>query len=251
VILKLAKYIKSMEGVPSRNHVVRGIELMNEPDIDHSSNVRALYRSMVPQVRNILPATRYAILLSFMDSPHESGPWLGKQIAQGDQHVWFNVLYDKHLYHAYGDDDGVTPWTRQMDSCKTCCRDAANLKSLGSVPFVVGEWSLTTGTMNRQEHDDPGFLRSFWGEQLSLWKTAGALGSFFWLHKLIARSGQPDYFLPFNLLRLINGPVKLPKPDTLDLSTLCAGHDLSKCPAFDSYSMSGYENCIWNDKQWV
>merc|ERR1712032_923773 len=120
---------------------------------------------MVPKVREILPAARYAILLSFMDFACKSGPWLAQQISQGPSHIWFNVLYDKHVYHAYGDDDGSIPWTNNMDSCKTCCRDAAMLRGLGGVPFIIGEWSLTTGTRSHQEHLDHAFLRSFWADQ--------------------------------------------------------------------------------------
>lgn len=246
-MVKLAEYIKSMENIPERDSVVRGMELVNEPDVDYTEQTRALYLRMVPQIRQILkPADRYAILLSFMDPPAQSGPWLTQQIAQGPAHIWFNVIYDRHLYHAYGDDDGAYPWTNNMDSCKTCCRDRAVLQGLGGVPFIVGEWSLTTGTRSKQEHIAPAFLRSFWAEQVSLWKNSGALGSFFWLHRLKARKGQPSYFVPFNLLGLIYGPANLTKPMHLDLSRVCPGKDLSKCPSFDPHSdMTASMPCEW------
>jgi len=245
-MMKLADYIKSFEAVPSRRHAVVGIELVNEPDLN--CPVEALYAEMVPRVRSVLPSSRYSILLSFMDSPRVSASWLGQKMAVGPKDVWFNVLYDKHLYHAYGDDDGPTPWTVQMDSCKTCCRDSVMIQTLGTVPFVVGEWSLTSGTCNHQEHNEPSFLRSFWTNQLSLWKTSGALGSFFWLHRLVPRKGQPDYFLPFNLLRLIEGPTKLPKPADISLDVLCPGEDRSHCPSFMVATVQGTEQCTWSEQ---
>lgn len=255
-MLQLARYIKSMEDVPSRAHCVRGIELVNEPLVVHKrpqapTMIRDLYLEMVPKVREILPAHRYAIYLSFVypDVLQDSGQWLGKVISQGPSHIWFNVVYDRHLYHAYGDDDSANgpAWTDKMDSCKTCCRDPIFLKGLGSVPFIIGEWSLTTGTLNKQEHNDPAFLREFWAESLSLWKTR-ALGAFFWSYQLMTQKGTADYFTPFNLKKLIQGPVRLPKPAALDLSRLCPAKDLTRCPSYQA--VLGQEPCEWRAVPW-
>jgi glucan 1,3-beta-glucosidase len=245
-MLKLANFIKDLEAVPSRANAVMGIELVNEPLVCHfrpnaASDLKALYAEMVPQIREILPASRYSIFLSWVypDVIVDSGPWLEQQIRGGPPEVWCNVIYDRHLYHAYGDDDNANgpQWTPDMDRCKTCCRDPEILGQIPT-PFVVGEWSLTTGTMDRDEHSDPEFLRSFWANQMSMFKTSGALGCFFWSHRIMPSEDHPYRFLEFDLLDLIRH-TQLASIGSLDLTQRCPGTDLSTCPAFDAGQLAG------------
>merc|ERR1712032_270615 len=207
-----------------------------------AADIRELYKEMVPKVRKILPADRYAIFLSFVypDAIEESGPWLEQTISDGPSHVWCNVIYDRHLYHAYGDDDNKQgpPWNPDMDKCKTCCRDPVTLNNLGNVHFAIGEWSLTTGTVNHDEHTDRDFLNAFWQDQVSMWKNQkGARGAFFWTHRIMPKTGKPDWFLPFSLLDMITGPTQLKKISDLDHSERCPNTDLTKCPAFDAKTL--------------
>merc|ERR1712032_276024 len=130
-----------------------------------AADIRELYKEMVPKVRKILPADRYAIFLCFVypDAIEESGPWLERTISDGPSHVWCNVIYDRHLYHAYG--------------------------------------------------------------------------AFFWTHRIMPKTGKPDWFLPFSLLDMITGPTQLKKISDLDHSERCPNTDLTKCPAFDAKTL--------------
>merc|ERR1719253_1588528 len=108
-----------------------GMQLLNEPEHAYwegSQGIKALYEIMVPKLRGILPANRFALFLSFMDSPHHAtAEWLSRMRTQ-DPHSFAGVVYDKHLYHLFGDNQA--PWTAEMDHCKTCCRDPHILRQI-------------------------------------------------------------------------------------------------------------------------
>jgi len=246
-ILKLAEYAKSLESKPGLEKVVVGIELVNEPSGSYMDQLKSLYTSMVPLVRAILPADRYSILLNFMDAPQSSGPWLAEQIAKGPSEVWTNVIYDKHLYHAYGDDDfPYAHWDNTTDTCKSCCRDPVLLEGLSKVPFVIGEWSLTSGS---HSDPDPKFLRSFWHAQQSFHRSV-SVGSFFWnLNLRTPKGGSADEFVFFNLMRLAQEPVSLPGIHEMDLSSRCPAEDLARCPKFTPEKVQWNDKCKWLPKQ--
>merc|ERR1719204_1283746 len=182
----LADLVLAYEADASSSGVVMGIQLLNEPTnryLETPRGIKAFYAEMVPEVRRKLPATRYMIMLSFMDSPHErSARWLAAA-RELDPFSFAGVVHDTHLYHLFG--DNTNPWGADMDMCKTCCRDSHILKPMWSldVPTVLGEYSLSTGFWGWQ---DDGFEQMHFENQLSLWNTTRAVvGSFTWNFRIL------------------------------------------------------------------
>merc|ERR1712032_505207 len=196
---------------------------------------------MVPRLRTLLPADRYALFLNFMESRRAEGAaWLASKRKQQPE-VWKAVVYDAHVYHAYGDDDKEgSNWTQDMDSCKTCCRDKWVLWPVveHQIPLAIGEFSLNTGFRT-----DPGFYPSFMANQLSLWASGlpGLVGSFFWNFKVL-----PDprgYYGELSLVDLIapRGPIL--RVSEMDMSTVCPRSDLSRCPHYDKAEVRWTDEC--------
>jgi len=231
VLLNIAQYIKNLETDPDNNKrgVVSGIEPMNEPDGGHSQQARDFYAQIVPKLRAVLPASRYSIPLSFMDSPGGGCSWLQSQ-------KWSNVIYDHHLYHAYGDD------TSDPDTnyCKTCCRDRAFIQPCFCIDMMIGEWACTTNTQDSGENKQTAFLSKFWSYQISSYQNyPNRRGFFFWTFKLGPKNGEDTYYLNFDLIKLIDQGIVT----TSDNTTLCPGEDVSKCPTFTNPQWNS--PCTW------
>ncbi|CAK0798864.1 unnamed protein product [Prorocentrum cordatum] len=245
-MLRLAELILELEAGPATAGVVLGMELVNEPDWtywDASPGIRELYEEMVPKLRSLLPAGRYALFLNFMESPRFDGAaWLASKLKE-EPEVWQAVVYDAHVYHAYGDDDREgNNWTNDMDSCKTCCRDRWVLWPVvqRGLPLAIGEFSLNTGF-----GADASFYPSFMGNQLSLWASGlpGLVGSFFWNFKIL-----PDprgYYRELSLVDLIAPRGPLPPVQQTDLSAVCPRTDLSLCPDYDRATVRWQDDCFW------
>eukprot|EP00930_Biecheleria_cincta_P015027 TRINITY_DN12674_c0_g2_i1.p1 TRINITY_DN12674_c0_g2~~TRINITY_DN12674_c0_g2_i1.p1 ORF type:complete len:569 (-),score=70.23 TRINITY_DN12674_c0_g2_i1:396-1895(-) len=245
-MLRLARLIHSFEEDEQVSGVVFGMELMNEPDFafwDTPRGIRETYEDMIPEIRRILPADTYMLLLNFQEFPRMvwSVDWLS-QIRRHSKD-FRNVVYDVHMYHGYGDDGrrGIH-WSVHKDSCKTCCRDPKLLHPLShkNVPMVIGEYSLNTDNFV-----DDDFRKQFWHNQLSLWtNTPGMVGSFFWNFRILP--APHDYYSEMSLIDLMDsngGP--LPAPHTLELAKLCGQHDLTRCPHFDLENVTPISDCNW------
>jgi len=249
MLLDLSEIIVGYENSTDTNmhDVVVGLELVNEPSEQVTELNKQFCEDMVPRIREILPASKYALLLSFMENPLRITPWMENLINTGAA-GWENIIYDKHIYHAYGDNDGNQPWTLEMDSCKTCCRDPVRLEPLKNLNTVIGEWALNTDTGDNHEKS-PEFLREYWALQLSLWERE-TVGYFFWTWKLGPNPGNPDYHLNFDMQKLTS---ILPKMDDVEISGLCdtdvptwrSPLNLAECPAFDVNSVQYNSECYW------
>lgn len=244
-MLKLAQLIVSYEKNESTAGVVFGVELVNEPDWkfwDTSPGVREVYELMVPQIRRFLPSYRYAIFLNFMESPRTTGSaWLARMRATNPQdYEW--VVYDVHMYHSYGDDNGPgREWNPYVDSCKTCCRDPLLLDPLlaHELPMVIGEFSLNTGFPG-----NPDFYLEYFQNQLSLWASLpGVIGSFFWNHRILRNPG--GWYKEMSLLELLLPKGPLPPVAQMNLTVRCPGKDLWKCPRFNAKRTIWSDECVW------
>lgn len=241
---ELAKLIVAYEKDVHTAGVVMGMELLNEPDWSSwlaSPGIQELYHTMVPEIRQILPANRYVIYLFFWDLPDAYGAqWLAAKQAT-DPDTWANVVYDLHLYHSYGDDNAPGRRRgRDVDSCKTCCRDPLLLANLvaSNVTIAIGEYGLNTGFP-----ESPDFQHEYMQLQLSLWKHLGAVGSFFWNHRVLY--GKLGYFREMSLLDMMSPGGPLPPVKELSTPSFCSGHDLSRCPKFDRRYVGRKDDCVW------
>lgn len=244
-ILELAKLIAAYEADERTSGVVMGMGLLNEPDWSYwntNPGIKELYRTMVPEVRRLLPANRYSLHLSFSDMPRGYGAMWLALMRELEPLSFQNVVYDVHLFHSNGDDNAPgRKWRSDVDSCKTCCRDPQILAPLvvANLSIVIAEYSLNTGF-----HGDPDFWREHFRRQLSLWRHSnGVLGSFFWNHRILI--GRKGYFKELSLLDLIAPKGPLPPVSDLDVGRLCPGHDLSKCPKYDIRFVAPVDPCKW------
>merc|ERR1719469_1360114 len=95
------------------------------------------------------------------------------------------------------------------------------------IPVIIGEYSLNTGFAG-----DPKFWKEYLAEQLSVWaNTPGVLGSFFWNHRILP--DRRGWFKEFSFLGLLEHQGWIPPAAEMDLSRVCPGQDLSRCPKFD------------------
>mmetsp|Transcript_8229 Transcript_8229/g.25604 ORF Transcript_8229/g.25604 Transcript_8229/m.25604 type:complete len:558 (-) Transcript_8229:69-1742(-) len=244
-MLNLAQLILTYERNPLTSGVVLGMEPVNAPDWEHwatSPGVQELYEDMVPKLRALLPAERYAIFLNFMESPRTTGSaWLARMRAK-DPESYRAVIYDAHMYHSYGDDNKPgRQWNAYVDSCKTCCRDPYVLEPLVSkgVPIVIGEYSLNTGFPG-----SPEFYLEYLRDQLSLWASIpGVVGSFFWNHRILRNPG--GWYKEMSLLELLAPHGPLPPVSQMNLTVRCPGKDLSKCPVYNPRTLIWSDSCAW------
>jgi len=200
-----------------------------------------LYDEMVPQLRSLLPADRFAIFLNFMESPRTTAStWMAMK-RQDDPDSYRNVVYDAHIYHAYKDDDKLgRRWDPYVDSCKTCCRDPVLLEPLVKLglPMAIGEYSLNTGFPG-----SPPFYAEYLRNQLSLFASIpGMVGSFFWNHRVLRTN---SWFKEMSLLELIPPHGKLPPVSEMNLTVRCAGLNLSMCPSFKPTEAIWSDKCEW------
>lgn len=242
---KLAELIVSYERDEKTSDVVMGMDLINEPDWSYWETVpgiRDLYRTMIPELRRLLPASRYAFYTFFRDLPQANGArWLAS-MQKSDPESFGNVVYDLHLYHSFGDDNGAgRKWKPDVDFCKTCCRDPYILAQVAAanVSIAVGEYSLNTGFAG-----GPDFWKKYMHVQLSLWQNSRrVVGSFFWNHRVLL--GSNGYYREMSLLDLIAPEGPLPLVSELDLTKLCPGYDLSKCPSYNPRFVGQKDDCQW------
>lgn len=244
-IMKLAELVLNYELNATTAGVVFGVELVNEPSWKYwhtSPGVRELYEEMVPQLRRLLPAKRWAIFLSFMESPRiHASQWL-ETMRKTDPESYEGVVYDAHMYHSYGDDDRPDrEWDAYTDSCKTCCRDPVLLAPLvdRGLPMAVGEYSLNTGFPG-----SPAFYTEYFMNQLSLWASLpGMVGSFFWSHRVLR--GHNGWYKEMSLLELVAPVGPLPPVSKMNLTVRCPGKDLMKCPSFNPNKALWSDSCEW------
>mmetsp|Transcript_6701 Transcript_6701/g.17082 ORF Transcript_6701/g.17082 Transcript_6701/m.17082 type:complete len:659 (+) Transcript_6701:32-2008(+) len=244
-IKKLAELCLAYDADWKTSGVVWGMELVNEPDWRYWSTtpgIRELYESMVPELRRMLPASRYYLFLNFMEYPRKiiSTRWMEDMLAL-DPASYQNVVYDFHDYHSYGDDNKAQKWRGDEDACKTCCRDPVLLNPLvkARIQMAAGEYSLTTGFAGSS-----GFFADFLHNQLSLWRsTPGMLASFFWNHRVLPAPG--GRYREFSLLDLLAPDGPLPPVKSLALVPRCPNSDLSKCPVFDEETVAWNSECWW------
>lgn len=243
---KLAELILEYEESDSTSGVVFGMELVNEPvwsSWDTSPGQRELYEEMIPALRKLLPAHRYALYINPQEgTPHVSVSWL-KQKRKSDPSNYDNVVFDIHVYHSFGDDNGrgrnTGRWRGSEDSCKTCCRDRARLGQLveAEVPIAVGEYSLTTGFPGNNA-----FYADFLQDQLSLWQDTKMMqGSFFWNFRVLPQS--KGWYREFSLLDLYGHALKSVR--NVEFSRVCPGHNLEKCPKYNVDTVGFQDKCSW------
>lgn len=264
VIMGLGRLIDKVNKNALTTGVVVGMELLSHPDWQfwpRSPGIRELYETMVPRLRQLLPADEVALVLSF-EGPmfSESVSWLA-DMRNSNPADYTSVFYDVHISHAYGDNDGRgRRWSPEVDSCKTCCRDPLRLRPLAqaAIPAVIGAYSLETGFDGDAES-----LRVFFRNQLSLWaETPNILGSFFWNHRTLTSKasrtsgGNSTKVIASSLLDLIqpDGPLGsglFPKSgrwrDRLDavFGGLCPDEDLSRCPRVELNEDVWQQECQW------
>lgn len=244
----LVQLVLRYEANASTSGVVMGVQFLNEPTHsfwDTKPGIRTFYEEMVPRVRKHLPADRYMIMLSFMESPQvHTAEWLSRKRRE-DPKNYAGVAYDKHLYHSFGDNQA--PWTPEVDMCKTCCRDSHILEPMWSqdVPIVIGEYSLSTGFAGWNAGD---FLRTNFENQLSLFNTTrGLVGSFAWNYRIVVEANS-EMYMEWSLVDLIqSGHVPRDGGYRFQVHDLCPalGPDyLDRCPKFSDAALWN-ENCIF------
>ena len=149
---------------------------------------------MPPQLRAILPASRYELLLNFFNNAKDWPKWM----AENSAILGPNILADLHIYHAFDPpfdffhpleprgcpmcttgDDGM-----QSLVCKTCVGDAAVIARYRQqrIRVVVGEWSVGTCGMYGSHPatiTDPDFLYALHAAAKSTFYAAGAEADYF------------------------------------------------------------------------
>lgn len=264
VMRKLAELIASYDSSEDTAGVVMGLEVMNEPDWNFwntSPGQREFYEYVIPDLRLLLPARRYAIYINPQEWPRKevSSKWLA-EMRKRDPDNYSNVVYDTHQYHSFGDDNNPATkhgWTPDVDSCKNCCRDPLLFQPLidAGLPVAVGEYALNTGLPQnwgeqrchkhltshcKQQRAE--FQQEYFTNQLSLWSSIpGMVGSFFWNFRVIRRR----WYLEFSLLELMSPSGPLQPVKHLELSSLCPAKNLGKCPKFNVTTVSPHDSCTW------
>jgi len=244
-VKELVKLVQKYEEDETTSGVVVGVELLNEPTDKHYDQTTEFYAEMVPVVRKALPAEKYIIMLSFMDSPHtKSVDWLAARITE-DPETWSGVVHDPHLYHLFG--DNYEPWSEEQDFCKVCCRDAHILRpSAALVPTIVGEYALATGYWGWQESR---FLEKNFHNYMSLWsKMESIVGSFLWSFRILPDYQDTMLSLEWSLLDLVDQGFLSPHMGySADVSSLCPamGELAQQCPDFSNTTVHFATGCEW------
>jgi len=242
----MVELVQRYEAAPATSGVVVGVELLNEPSNKHYGRITEFYGEMVPLVRRSLPASRYLVLLSFMDSPHSrSMDWLAEQI-QADPETWGGVVHDTHLYHLFGDNQA--PWSEEQDYCKVCCRDPHILRPsrAAGVPTIVGEYSIATGFLGWHKK---GFAQRHLHNYMSLWSSASSVvGSFLWNFRILVDPTQPRKYLEWSLVDMIDqGYLQPDLAYASDTSAICPamGDSLGRCPEYSNRTVYWNTRCEW------
>jgi len=243
-MIGLAQMIQGFERDPTTYGVVLGMELMNEPDWTYwatQPGIRQTYETMIPVLRQLLPANRYALFVYF-NSVVDGPPWL-QTMRTTNAANYEGVIYDVHVYHSFNDDNAPgRKYGPDVDACKTCCRDLLLLDRIAAagVPLAVGEFSLSTGFWNSDE-----FHLDYMRNQLSVFgRTKGIIGSFFWNHRILM--GPSHYYSEFSLLDLMKPHGPLPAVKDMVINSTCWGWDLLKCPKYNPATVTWYADCVWN-----
>jgi len=243
-MISLARMIHGFERDPATYGVVLGMELMNEPDWKYwekQPGIRHTYETMIPVLRQLLPANRYAIFVYFKYVAN-GAPWLQvMRVAHGAN--FKGVIYDAHVYHSFNDNNAAgRKYKPEVDACKTCCRDPLLLDRIAAlgVPLTIGEFSLSTGYWNSD-----GFFIEYMRNQLSVFRrTKGLIGSFFWNHRILM--GPNRHYREFSLLDLIQPAGPLPPVKDMVINSTCQGWDLAKCPKYNPATVTWTDDCIWS-----
>lgn len=253
VMVKMANLVVEMNRNTLTSDVIVGLGLLNEPNWDFwdtSPGIKELYEDMVPRIRRILAKEKTAILLSFTGPAmrSEGVEWL-TSTRQKQMSDYTSVFYDAHIFHAYGDNNAPgRSWRKDVDSCKTCCRDGPLLEPLvkASLPIVVGEYSVDTGFEEASKETAVAYFRN----QRSLWAgTDGIFGSFFWNFKRLADESSGIMTQHMSLLDILHAGVEAwdPKQNDPEIVSLCPGQDLKRCPAVYLGNVLWTDECHWQN----
>ena len=208
-LLALAKFVASLEGDEATAGVVAGLAPWNEALFADDEKARRLLPpfalKLLPQLRALLPAARYAIYLNWFNGGRDWAAWMAEHAAD----LGPNVIAELHIYHAF--DPPIDPYALfSPAACPMCTPGAAGMRSLvckacgpdaavmaryrdAGVRFVVGEWSLGTCGMYGSHPAtivDPDFLYAFYGASRSAFCASGAEADFFWA--AVLRTGGYD-----------------------------------------------------------
>eukprot|EP00429_Kryptoperidinium_foliaceum_P018208 CAMPEP_0176044514 /NCGR_PEP_ID=MMETSP0120_2-20121206/22093_1 /TAXON_ID=160619 /ORGANISM="Kryptoperidinium foliaceum, Strain CCMP 1326" /LENGTH=604 /DNA_ID=CAMNT_0017377919 /DNA_START=41 /DNA_END=1855 /DNA_ORIENTATION=- len=243
---ELVQLVLKYEADAATSGVVVGVELLNEPSHRHVERTKEFYSEMVPVVRRSLPADRYFVMLSFMDSPHsKSMDWIAEKIV-ADPGNWSGVVHDPHLYHLFGDNHA--PWSEEQDYCKVCCRDSHILRPAEAtgVPTIVGEYSIATGFTGWHRG---GFVQKNLHNYFSLWSSASSVvGSFLWNFRILVDPAHPMRYLEWSLVDMIDqGYLDRDLAYAADVSDICPGMERSakQCPDFSNRTVWWNTRCDW------
>lgn len=261
VMHKLAEWIVQTHENPLTSGTVVGFQPLNEPDWQYwprSPGIRELYETVVPGIRELLPADKCALLLDFGEPILFEGlDWLA-DMRRDNTDMFTGIFYDVHMPHSASSGN---EWDTSVDSCETCCREPVFLKPLeiANVPAVIGRYSLNTGSL--EGADLWAAIVASFQNKLSLWANIpGVVGSFVWNHRVgsVSTSSaenrssdqRPDHVRPKSMLDVIS-----PDSPLLDwwaggytdhvLNGLCPDEDLSRCPAFTAGTVQLTDQCSW------
>ena len=198
-LLALAKFVASLEDDEATAGVAAGLAPWNEALFADDEKARRLLPpfalKLLPQLRALLPAARYAIYLNWFNGGRDWAAWMAEHAAA----LGPNVIAELHIYHAF--DPPIDPYALfSPAACPMCTPGAAGMRSLvckacgpdaavmaryrdAGVRFVVGEWSLGTCGMYGAHPAtivDPDFLYAFYGASRSAFCASGAEADFFW-----------------------------------------------------------------------
>lgn len=212
-LLRLARVIASFDDDEATRGVVTGFAPWNEALFADNARGFALLPpftlKVVPQLRAVLPTSRYDLILNFFNSARDWPRWLSEHASA----LGGGIVADLHVYHAFdppfdpshpfeargcpmctGGEAGMTSLI-----CKTCNGDAAQIARYRQfhVRTIVGEWSLGTCQMwgaHPQTISDPDFLYAFFAAAKSAFAGAGAEGDFFWTGVIATGGYDPTLF---------------------------------------------------------
>ena len=212
-LLRLAELLASFDDDEETSGVISGFSPWNEAlfaDNDKAYNLLPPFTlKIVPQLRKILPAERYELVLNFFNNARNWPQWM----VENKKALGPNILADLHVYHAFDPPfDPSRPLTpagcpmctggqagMQSLICKTCHGDAAVLNAytdLG-IKVIVGEWSLGTCQMwgvHPQTIGDVDFLYAMYASAKSTFYTSGAVADYFWTASIATGGYDPTLY---------------------------------------------------------
>ena len=213
LLLRLARVIADFDEDLETRGVVSGFAPWNEALFADDAKARnllpAFVLKVVPQIRTILPSSRYDLILNFFNNGRDWPVWMSDHAGA----LGHGIVADLHVYHAFDPpfdpsrplEDRGCPMCTGSDAgmaslvCKTCYGDASQLERYRQyhVRTIVGEWSLGTCSMYGSHPAtiaDPDFLYAFFASAKSTFVGAGAEGDYFWTGFIATGGYDPTLF---------------------------------------------------------